>query len=282
VLIASKEHDGFASYDDGLPLFRSGMCGDLDVRGVVLHPNDDHSEVMVKVAKVVEILGNFGSDTLPSEPMQLRRVVLMREQRTAVKAYFDEYDKRMKELVTTGEERRCLFSFDRLPPAQPLSSEHSLQVGSLLEALELTETASEFTSQLDSNQTEVARGDPGTLLLALDKAVRYDLETYSSRRAHEPTQPKSLVLATNATAAARDAVFDRRRIFAVDVLLIRTQLNEDGRAFGVAAALDPGTQTLPAHKGKTLAVFQHTWPEDGEVSAVVYGCRHYGWRASEL
>lgn len=273
MLIAAKENDGFAPYDDGLPLFSSGLCPGLDVRGVVLHPNDDHTEVMVKVAKVVEILHNFGSDTLPSEPMQLQRVQLMRAQKVAVKAYFEEYDKRMKELALAtqaGEERRCLFSFSRLPPAQPLSADDSFHVDNLLAALELTDTACEFTSQLDSSQTEMPRNDPRTFLVALDKAVRYDFETYSSRKAHEPTQPKSLVLATSATAAARDAVFDRRRIFANDVLLIRTQVNEDGRAFGVAAALDPGTQALAARKGKTLAVFHHTWPEDGEVSTFVY------------
>ena len=124
-VICSREFDEFEEYSAAHPIFKDdGFRPEVtSVPGVELRHNEAHPDVMAKVRKLLSILENFRQEDLDAnaagtDGLRQPRLMDLQNKLPAVRAYFDEYDKRMtklKEDLDANVPRRAAFQLGSLP-----------------------------------------------------------------------------------------------------------------------------------------------------------------------
>ena len=129
--IESREFDEFVEYigtapNDDAPFFvfdtQDNLCPDITVDGVELEPNPVHSDVMKKVAKLHEELARFPETSPEAAPVpldlhiQADRAKNIRIGLTDSKAYWTEYDEKMKHLTASEQPLYANYSFEDVKP----------------------------------------------------------------------------------------------------------------------------------------------------------------------
>lgn len=248
--VQSREFDEFDRYDgssphdvdDGLKIFQgSGLCPDITVEGVPLQYNESHSEVMVKIKQVQQLLDNFGEklpegvEMEPSQRLQALRALSFQEAKEVFTPYWHSYDQQMQTLADARPAVTAEFEFRALPVQQSseLSALHKLYLELLLDVSE-AKRYSDF--KLADAPSEPGKGTEAAALLQLAKAVKLHGEGTALRNKFQAQGVK--LLRYKGTARATDVPeWDSHKAKVGDLVLVKVE--STGQPWEIGIILDP-------------------------------------------
>ncbi len=215
------------------------------MEGVELEPNNVHSDVMKKTAKLHEELARFPpgqAGPLPNDlAIQADRATNIHVGLTESKAYWTAYDERMKQLVASEQPVYADYSFVALESctSDPLPDE-------LKEALSSLASSSAASIALLTTRRLLGASEPteGTLQHAymkyLQPALDLHLESEEDRRAFRPNDVKWLCKPGTRQATP---LWDRQAGSVGDLVLVMVNPEDNSdsgyRNWDIAVIRDP-------------------------------------------